>query len=162
MTHGKSNLINRFDNLNSDYCDLCEKKIMGAPKGNKNAIGNEGGKPPYYTDPIKLQQACDNYFTKCEEDKEPYTITGLALALGFCERKSLIDYSEKIEYVHIIKKAKLKVEKGYEIRLSGGQPTGAIFALKNMDWSDRRELTGADGAPLIKNVIKWGDKEIEI
>lgn len=113
---------------------------MGAKKGNKNALGNEGGQPPYYNNPIDLQKACDDYFIKCEEDKDPYTVTGLALALGFCERKSLIDYCEKVEYLHIIKKAKLKVEKGYEIRLSGNAPTGAIFALKNMAWHDKTEV----------------------
>jgi hypothetical protein len=31
-----------------------------------------------------------------------------------------------------------------------------------LDQRDRQEWTGKDGAPLIKNVIKWGDKEIEI
>lgn len=113
---------------------------MGAKKGNKNALGNEGGKPPFYSDPIKLQEACDNYFAKCDEDDEPLTMTGLALALGFSTRKSLLDYSEKIEFVNIIKKAHLKVECGYEKRLSAGQPTGAIFALKNMDWHDKTEV----------------------
>jgi hypothetical protein len=130
---------------------------MPAPKGNKNAIGNEGGHPPYYDDPIKLQEACDNYFKKCEENKEPYTVTGLALALGFCERKSLIDYAEKVEFVHIIKKAKLKVEKGYEIRLSGNTPTGAIFALKNMNWHDKTELTGNEGKDLFPPAIAFKD-----
>ncbi|MFA7361917.1 MAG: terminase small subunit [Candidatus Kapaibacterium sp.] len=114
--------------------------MMGAKKGNRNAIGNKGGSPPFYSDPSELQESCDNYFIQCISDKEPFTITGLALALGFSERKSLIDYSKKVEFVHIIKRAKLKVEKGYEIRLSGGQPAGAIFALKNMDWSDKTEV----------------------
>jgi hypothetical protein len=113
---------------------------MGAKKGNKNALGNEGGKPPFYSDPLEMQKVCDNYFTECEEKKEPLTITGLALALGFSTRKSLLDYSEKIEFVNIIKKAHLKVECGYEKRLSAGQPTGAIFALKNMDWHDKTEV----------------------
>ena len=121
---------------------------MGAPKGNKNAIGNKGGKPPFYSDPEKLQSACKKYFLQCEEKGEPITITGLALALGFSTRKSLIDYAEKVEFVNIIKKAKLKVECEYEKRLFGNSPTGAIFALKNMDWSDRTELTGAEGKDL--------------
>ena len=126
---------------------------MGAPKGNKNAVGNEGGRPPFYTDPKELQSACDNYFKECEKKKIPTTITGLALALGFSTRKSLLDYSEKLEFVNIIKKAKLKVECEYEKRLSGGSPTGAIFALKNMEWSDRTELTGADGKDLNTHII---------
>jgi hypothetical protein len=121
---------------------------MGASKGNKNAIGNNGGKPAFYTNPDSLKIACDDYFEKCKEDKEPATITGLALALGFSTRKSLLDYAEKIEFVNTIKKARLKVECEYEKRLSGSSPTGAIFALKNMDWHDRSELTGADGKDL--------------
>jgi hypothetical protein len=113
---------------------------MGAPKGNKNALGNNGGSPPYYTDPEKMQSACDNYFTQCEEKKIPATITGLALALGFSTRKSLLDYCEKVEFVNIIKKAKLRVECEYEKRLSENSPAGAIFALKNMDWTDKHEV----------------------
>lgn len=27
---------------------------------------------------------------------------------------------------------------------------------------EKRELTGKNGEPLVKNIIKWGDKEIEI
>lgn len=130
---------------------------MGAAKGNKNALGNEGGKPPYYTDPTKLQEACDNFFIECDEKKIPATITGLALSLGFCTRKSLLDYAEKIEFVNIIKKARLRVECEYEKRLSANSPTGAIFALKNMDWQDRSEFTGADGKDLIPPRILFKD-----
>ena len=119
---------------------MAKKNKGGAPIGNQNAIGNNGGKPPFYSDPLEFQWSCDKYFLKCEENAEPLTITGLALALGFNTRKSLLDYSEKVEFVNIIKKARLKVECGYEQRLSGGQPTGAIFALKNMDWSDKTEV----------------------
>jgi len=126
---------------------------MGAPKGNKNALGNEGGRPSFYTNPEDLQLACDNYFKKCKNDKIPTTITGLALSLGFSTRKSLLDYSEKVEFVNIIKKAKLKVECEYEKRLSGNSPTGAIFALKNMEWQDRQELTGAGGKDLNTHII---------
>ena len=135
---------------------------MPAPKGNKNAIGNEGGRPPFYVLPEELQEACDEYFRICKEEKIPTTITGLALALGFSTRKSLLDYAEKVEFVNIIKKAKLKVECEYEKRLSGNLPTGAIFALKNMDWNDRTELTGAEGKdlnPLIKiEIINSADQ----
>ena len=125
---------------------------MAAPKGNKYAIGNNGGKPPLYSLPENLQEACDKYFESLEGTDVPATITGLALALGFCTRKSLLDYAEKQEFVNIIKKARLKVECEYEKRLFSGQPTGAIFALKNMEWQDRQEITGADGAPIITSI----------
>jgi len=113
---------------------------MAGSKGNKNAIGNNGGHPPFYNDPKKLQLACDKFFEDCKGNNDPVTITGLALSLGFCTRKSLLDYAEKIEFVNIIKRAKLKVENEYEKKLYSGQPTGSIFALKNMDWHDKSEI----------------------
>lgn len=113
---------------------------MAAPKGNKYALGNKGGKPAFYNNAEEMEKAVIEYFDNCIELQEPYTITGLALALGFSTRKSLLDYSEKQEFVNIIKRAKLVVENGYEIRLSSNSPAGSIFALKNMDWSDKSEI----------------------
>lgn len=113
---------------------------MAAPKGNKHAVGNDGGRPPLYSDPEEMQSACDTYFKQCTEDTVPATITGLALALGFSTRKSLLDYAEKVEFVNIVKKARLRVEHEYEKRLFGNSPAGAIFALKNMSWRDTQEI----------------------
>jgi hypothetical protein len=47
-----------------------------------------------------------------------------------------------------VKRAKLYVENAYETRLHSANATGAIFALKNFDWSDRRDLdvTSSDGS----------------
>lgn len=73
-------------------------------------------------------------------EPEPPTITGLALHLGFASRQSFYDYEERGEYSYIIKNARLRVEKGYELRLHGNNPTGSIFALKNMGWSDKQEI----------------------
>jgi hypothetical protein len=62
------------------------------------------------------------------------------LHLGFASRQSFYDYEERGEYSYIIKNARLRVEKGYELRLHGNNPTGSIFALKNMGWSDKQEI----------------------
>lgn len=80
--------------------------------------------------------------TKMEvvREPEPPTITGLALYLGFASRQSLYDYEKRGEYSYIIKNARLRVEKGYELRLHGNNPTGSIFALKNMGWYDKQEI----------------------
>lgn len=90
-----------------------------------------------------LQAKVDAYF----ETADKLTITGLALHLGFCDRQSLYDYEEKEEFSCIIKKARLKVENGYEFNLHGNAPTGSIFALKNMGWKDMQghEHTGQIG-----------------
>lgn len=139
---------------------------MGAPKGNKNAIGNNGGSPPYFTDPNEMQKKVDDYFefgankksfyTKDGEEYKVtvYTVTGLALYLGFSTRQSLLDYAEKVEFVDIIKKAKTRIEMAYEEGLQFPNCTGNIFALKNMGWADKQEFDHtSDGNPISINII---------
>ena len=75
-----------------------------------------------------------------ERAPEPITITGLALFLGFSDRQSLNDYEDKIEFSFIVKRARLRVENGYEKALHLQSPTGAIFALKNMGWNDKQQV----------------------
>lgn len=119
--------------------------------GNKNAIGNAGGRPPFFSDPDTLEALCDEYFESIKEDGEYATITGLALYLGFSSRQSLYEYQKKIEFSDTIKRARLRVEHSYELSLRSGQPTGAIFALKNMDWHDKQEQehSGRIDVPII-------------
>ena len=96
------------------------------------------GRPPRWDNIEDLQKAIDKYFATTPENR--ITITGLALHLGFSERKSLIDYAEKEEYLHTIKKAKLRVENSYEIDLKERGNSGTIFALKNFNWKDKTEV----------------------
>jgi len=121
---------------------------MGAPKGNKFALGNEGGRPAMWDNVDELEQKIIDYFGTCKPiveegniiDFGTPTITGLALALGFASRQSIYDYKGKEEFAYTIKKALLRVENGYEKRLSHNGATGAIFALKNMGWKDKQEV----------------------
>lgn len=110
---------------------------MAAPKGNKFALGNTGGRPPIFNNPQELIDSCKKYFDDCDKDNEKATVTGLTLALGFSSRSSLDDYEDKgDEFSYIIKRAKLVVENSYELN---GQ-TIDIFALKNMGWKDKTEI----------------------
>lgn len=86
---------------------------------------------------------------------EPPTITGLALHLGFESRQSIYDYEKNGEFSYLIKNARLRVEKGYELGLHGDKPVGSIFALKNMGWSDKtqQEISGPNGGPVQFNII---------
>ena len=126
-------------------------KKIGAPYGNQNAIGNEGGRPLFYKTPELFQLKVDEYFETGRNEREivtkegvvkipVFTVTGLALFLGFSSRQSFLDYNEKVEFIDVIKKAKSRVEMYYEEGLSFGQCTGQIFALKNMGWRDQQEL----------------------
>lgn len=109
---------------------------MAAPKENKYAVGNDGGRPPLFKDANTLKSAIDEYF----EIEPQVTITGLALHLGFESRQSLYDYEKDEVFSYIIKKARLQVENEYEKKLSGNNVAGAVFALKNMGWRDKQEL----------------------
>jgi hypothetical protein len=124
---------------------------MSAPKGNKNALGNEGGRPPFYTDVNVLQEAIDDYFNNCPDKKTialgnkaieipVFTICGLAYHLGFESRQSFYEYENKIEFTYIIKRARLRIEMNYEMNLQYNNAVGSIFALKNMEWSDKSEV----------------------
>jgi len=98
-----------------------------------------GGRPLKFQDVTELGRAIDAFFDMCDVTGDPYTITGLALALD-TTRKSLTDYEHRPEFSATIKKAKTRVENYAEKRLFTGQPTGPIFALKNFDWSDKQDM----------------------
>lgn len=99
-------------------------------------------RPLKFQSPEELQKAIDSYFDTTP--KEEWTITGLALALD-TTRQTLVNYEEKDEFLDTIKKAKLKVENGYEIDLKKHGRSGTIFALKNFDWRDKQETDVTSG-----------------
>lgn len=115
---------------------------------------------------IKMTRAIDDYFENGISVKvfvvgvEPYkrevrvevpTVSELSFHLGFASRQSLYDYEKEGRFSYIIKRARLRVEINYEQRLQLASPTGAIFALKNMGWSDKTEVAhgGIEGGPPI-------------
>ncbi len=132
---------------------------MGAPEGNKFALGNNGGRPPIFATPEDLEKKCLEYFEYCIENNEKRTITGLTLFVGFSSRKSWDHYEEKKEFLHIVKRAKLTVENSYEMSAT----TFDMFALKNMGWKDKQEIeqTVQNLAPLTKKEIEDADKKID-
>lgn len=102
---------------------------------------NKGGRPLKYETVEELNEAISKYFAECDMFEEPYTITGLALALDV-DRKTLNNYAERDEFFPTIKKAKLRVENYLEKRLiKDTSTTGIIFNLKNnFDWKDKQEI----------------------
>lgn len=99
------------------------------------------GKPLKFKSVEELQEKIDAYFAGCDEENEPITITGLALALD-TSRETLCNYEEKEDYFDTIKKAKLKVENAYEKRLVRRGNGGDVFALKNFGWKDTKDIDG--------------------
>jgi hypothetical protein len=124
---------------------------MPAPKGNKNAVGNNGGRPAMFDSSDKLQAKINEYFESGANKKKyitltgvieipVFTICGLAYFLGFASRQSLLDYENNVEFSDTVKKARLRIEMAYEESLQDKSPAGSIFALKNMGWSDKSEI----------------------
>jgi hypothetical protein len=87
-----------------------------------------------------MEDNAEKYFTECDSKEEPYTITGLCYYLGFCSKQNFYDYEKKPEFQDSIKRLRLKVESSYEKQLFKNSSTGAIFALKNFGWADKREI----------------------
>lgn len=109
---------------------------------------NLGGRPPMYANVEEMQTKIDAYFATAKIGL--YTVTGLALALGFTSRQALLNYQDKEEFVDAVKKAKLKIEQDYEQSLREKGRSGDIFGLKNFGWDDKSDLNlgGQTGNPI--------------
>lgn len=76
-------------------------------------------------------------------NQRPPTVTGLALALGFSTRLSLLNYQGKKEFMNTITRAKARVEAYAEERLFDRDgSSGAQFSLRNnfKGWTEKTEL----------------------
>lgn len=119
------------------------------------------GRPPKYTNKEQIEELIENYFKSCEGEilkdaegtpifnkwgnpvilnQKPPTVTGLALALGFSTRLSLLNYQGKTEFVNTITRAKSTIERYAEERLF-----------------DRDGVNGARFS-LVNNFKGWGEK----
>lgn len=109
------------------------------------------GRPPIYENADEMEAVIADYFTQFEDiselkplnarygEQRP-TITGLVLFLGFCSRQSFYDYEKDAVFSYTVKSARARIENIYEQMLSSKHSTGAIFALKNFDWTDKQEI----------------------
>lgn len=122
------------------------------------------GASPFYDTPEEMQAAIDAYFEECAgkvlydgngdpvPDKygqpimygvKPLTVTGLALALGFNSRTSLLNYQGKKEFNDTVTRAKAKIEQYAEERLFDKDgANGAKFSLVNNfeGWKEKQQI----------------------
>lgn len=121
------------------------------------------GRPPKYKNVEEIEGLIDRYFEDCKGkpfydadgkpvfdkygfpafiDVHPPTVTGLALALGFNSRQSLLNYQDKDEFMDTITRAKSRIEQYNEERLYDRDGVnGAKFQLKNnfKGWAENPE-----------------------
>ena len=120
------------------------------------------GRPPKYKSKEEIEEKIDAYFKECEGEiikdddgkpilnkfgdpihinQRPPTVTGLALALGFTTRLSLLNYQGKKEFMNTITRAKTMIEAYTEERLFDRDGSnGAQFSLRNnfKGWNDQQ------------------------
>lgn len=106
----------------------------------RGAIGR-GGRPKKQFAPSHLWRMGIEYIAKNEAKGEPLTITGLAMALGVGGKDGLKELEGKERVATIVRVLRAYIVHRYEQRLHSRVPTGAQFALKNIDgWRDTQEL----------------------
>ena len=99
------------------------------------------GRPKKYIEAELMQEKINKYFKECDNKNEPYTVTGLCLALDMT-RETLREYLKNEQFSDTIKKAKLRVENYLEKHLiTDNSATGIIFNLKNnFGWTDKQQV----------------------
>lgn len=122
---------------------------MNHPVGKKGLKAAEGGaapaiircgRPLKWQDPDDFERTGHEYIERCEAEKEPLTITGLALALGM-SRRMLIEYEDRPAFHDIVNLLRTHCEHYAEKAMyTGRNPGGPIFALKNYGWKDTIDL----------------------
>ena len=147
---------------------------MAAEKGSSYwKLRETSGVEPMFKNPEEIADLIRDYFENGVREKtvivgkgefkrevqiEVPTITGLCFHLGFASRQSFYDYGKKDNFSYIIKRARLFIEKEYEEMLQIN-PTAAIFALKNMGWSDKQEIDMKADVKQNIDPINWIDKQ---
>lgn len=88
---------------------------------------------------------------------KPPTVTGLALALGFTTRLSLLNYQAKAEFMNTITRAKTRIEEYAESRLFDRDGSnGAQFSLRNnfKGWDEKKEESAQERITIVNNIPK--------
>ena len=111
------------------------------------------GRPKKYERVEDMEKDIEKYFAKQDAEELPYTVSGLALALGMT-RETLLRYEENDVFSDTIKRAKQKIEEYVETRLFvSGIATGVIFNLKNnFGWKDKQEIEQSGDSKLDVNI----------
>jgi hypothetical protein len=134
--------------------------------------GNPNGRPPIFKTPEEMGIKIEEYFDYCDNrikqvhskegesyaisNPEPYTMSGLAYALGM-DRKTLMNYKKKDGFFPTIKRARDRVESDVEKRMSDKETftPGLIFNAKNnFDWKDKTEIDhSGEAVPILVRFI---------
>lgn len=148
---------------------------------------NSVGRPPMYETKEEMEEKIEAYFQECEgepffddngrplrarngtilyrKQPKPPTVTGLALALGFTTRLSLLNYQGKPEFMNTITRAKTQIEEYAEMRLYDRDGVnGAKFSLINnfKGWRDKpKDETELEALSKLDKILEGIDHAAE-
>jgi len=116
----------------------------------------EIGRPKKLNDPKELYDGIEEYKKHCKENKEPFTIIGLAVFMDMA-KDTIIEYGKKEEFSDPYKKAmNIAEEHLVKYSLTGKyNPTVSIFLMKNNHgYADKQEIkhSGDEDAPPVWTV----------
>jgi hypothetical protein len=143
-----------------------------------------GGRPLKFNTAAELDLAIQTYFDECDphivkhmeatgfnergetmwaersimSEQRPYTVTGLARAIGLT-RQSLLNYAARDEFFDSIQAAMQRCQEYAESQLFGPYANGAKFNLTNnyqgkyQSWADKQVVAGDPEAPLSNPLV---------
>lgn len=114
---------------------------MAMKKNNKEREERYRGRPLAFKSPKDLEEKIEAFYEFCELNERPLTLSRLAVFLDV-DRTTLVNYGEKDEYFHTIKKVKDRIQAEMEEKYMTGQSnvTASIFSFKNnYGWKDKIE-----------------------
>jgi hypothetical protein len=108
----------------------------------------------------EMDKVIENYFKECDDNDEPYTITGLAIRLGFYGRQELLNYLDYVDenektYSDSIKRAKARCEEKLikNMLTNKYNPTAGIFVLKNnYGYKDKQEVENSGTQSMVISI----------
>lgn len=116
---------------------------------------NKKGRPKVWASVESMESAIDSYFDQSDADELPYTVAGLAHALGLTT-EGLMNYQKRDDderFFGTIKEAKQKIEANMISRALANKvnPSVAIFLAKaNFNYSDQPKDTNTDRKIIIE------------
>lgn len=75
---------------------------------------NLGGRPRLYDTPEQFNEAVGAYYLACQQHREPLTLTGMCLFMGFSGRNAMFRYATYPGFLHAVTRARTLIEYGYE------------------------------------------------
>lgn len=77
-------------------------------------VDNLGGRPRLYDSPAQFTEGVNAYYQDCIKFREPLTLTGLCLHMGFAGRDAMFSYATYEGFSDAVTRARTLIEYGYE------------------------------------------------